>query len=208
MALLWVAVGGAQEYVIERASSGGGWAPLASVGGNQTWFTDTACSPSSTYAYRLKARNASGDSPYSTTAFGTTISQLVEWQVENLGSASQPITSIGADGIALVTRYAFNLPATGPMPSLDTSNPTSGLPVVAYNDATDCLEVTFIRRRAAFNPGITYDVQFSDDLVTWASGGTQTSVGSVDDTWELAKFTDSSVARQHRFCRVAIRLLP
>jgi hypothetical protein len=45
---------------------------IATVGAGVTSYTDTGLSPSTTYAYRVRAYNAGGDSSYSNTVSGTT----------------------------------------------------------------------------------------------------------------------------------------
>jgi hypothetical protein len=59
-------------YDIERSPDGSSWAPLISVGGGQTSYTNTGLAELTTYYYRVKARNSAGSSGYSPTASATT----------------------------------------------------------------------------------------------------------------------------------------
>jgi predicted phage tail protein len=60
-------------YHIERSlTPGGGFAPVDTVAGGITIFQDTSLQSGTTYYYRVRARNASGFSDYSTEAAATT----------------------------------------------------------------------------------------------------------------------------------------
>ena len=59
--LKWAGVSGATNYVIERRSSGSTFEPLAFVGAGQTTYSDTDINGGTNYAYRVRARNATGD---------------------------------------------------------------------------------------------------------------------------------------------------
>jgi endonuclease/exonuclease/phosphatase family metal-dependent hydrolase len=60
-------------YKIERGtSSSGPWTQIATTAANVTSYTDTGLAAQTTYYYRVRASNASGDSPYSNTATATT----------------------------------------------------------------------------------------------------------------------------------------
>lgn len=55
------------NLIVERAASGGAFATLATLAANAVAYTDAA-RPAGTWSYRVKARNAGGDSGYSNTA--------------------------------------------------------------------------------------------------------------------------------------------
>ena len=60
-------------YKIERAtSSSGPWTQIATTGSNATSYSNAGLSAQTTYYYRVRASNTSGDSPYSNTATATT----------------------------------------------------------------------------------------------------------------------------------------
>ena len=58
------------QVSVERCRGSGctAFAQVATLPGAATTFTDTGLSPRTTYRYRVRARNAAGDSPYSNTA--------------------------------------------------------------------------------------------------------------------------------------------
>jgi titin len=62
----------ATSIKIERSVNGTNFAQIAAVGGNATTFSDTGLSAATTYSYRVRASNASGDSAYSNVASAKT----------------------------------------------------------------------------------------------------------------------------------------
>jgi hypothetical protein len=59
-------------FKIERASAGGGYTQVATVGTNVRNYADTGLTPGTTYSYRVRATNSQADSPYSNeTSAGT-----------------------------------------------------------------------------------------------------------------------------------------
>jgi N-acetylneuraminic acid mutarotase len=60
-------------FRIERSPNGSdSWAEITAVGSNVTTYSDTGLSASTTYYYRVRARNAAGNSSYTATANDTT----------------------------------------------------------------------------------------------------------------------------------------
>ncbi len=60
-------------FEIERSANGStGWTPLQTTGLGESDFTDGQDNPGTTYYYRVRAINASGNSDYSNTANATT----------------------------------------------------------------------------------------------------------------------------------------
>lgn len=66
----------APTFPIERGPDGITWTQIAETASGITTYTDTGLSPSTTYWYRVKARNSAGDSGYSNTDAGTTLAQV------------------------------------------------------------------------------------------------------------------------------------
>jgi hypothetical protein len=52
-------------FVVERATNGGAFAPIGTVGANVVTYVDNTGQPATTYDYRVMAVNAAGNSPYS-----------------------------------------------------------------------------------------------------------------------------------------------
>jgi predicted phosphodiesterase len=59
-------------FKIERKVSGGIYSKIAEVGADATSYSDTQCNEATTYAYRVRASNAAGDSIFSNDASATT----------------------------------------------------------------------------------------------------------------------------------------
>jgi Matrixin/Fibronectin type III domain/Bacterial Ig domain len=59
-------------FRIERSSGGGGFSQVGQVGANVTTFTNSSLTSSTSYTFRVVAYNATGNSPYSNQATGTT----------------------------------------------------------------------------------------------------------------------------------------
>jgi hypothetical protein len=53
------------EFKIYRKRSGGPWSLVVSVPANTTGYQDAGRTPGITYAYRMRAENSAGRSPYS-----------------------------------------------------------------------------------------------------------------------------------------------
>ncbi len=130
-------------------------------------------------------------------------------------NGSQDLLTPAGDGVPNLLKYAFNLlgSGTGQAATLATPNATvltpsgsAGLPYVSLLPApSSTLQLTYLRRKASTSPGVTYTVEFSDDLVTWAVNGSATeSVTSLDATFERVTVTDSVAAPAKRFVRVKV----
>jgi titin len=61
-----------QGYKVERATGGGAFAQVASLGANATSYSSTGLAAGTTYTYRVRAYDGSNDSGYSNSASATT----------------------------------------------------------------------------------------------------------------------------------------
>jgi hypothetical protein len=123
-----------------------------------------------------------------------------------------------ADSVPNLFKYAFNMIGSGPGQAAALTTPnsrsvgasgTAGLPFV-NTDANGRLTVTYIRRKPAPAPGITYAVEFSSDLINgpWAANASATeSVTTIDATFERVTVTDSVTGATTRFVRVKVSAL-
>ncbi|HEW78577.1 MAG TPA: hypothetical protein ENH34_01225, partial [Phycisphaerales bacterium] len=78
------------SFSIERKTGSGLFSQIATVGVNVTIYSDTGLTDSTTYAYRVLARNSVGDSAYSNTASATT-------EAAANTDTTPPVTDAGAD---------------------------------------------------------------------------------------------------------------
>ena len=76
ISLAWTDGADELAYVVERAVGSGEFVVLAITGANATSYADTGLTAGTLYRYRLKARNAVGDSAYSTEVSATTLPTL------------------------------------------------------------------------------------------------------------------------------------
>ncbi len=138
------------------------------------------------------------------------IPPLVAWRaLQGLAAdGSQDLAAAAGDGIANLTKYAFNMARNAgdiskPNVSLLTPTANSGLPLIT-SDGQGHLVVEFVRRKASSNPGVAYFVDSSADPKNWSSLDlTNASVVPLDSTWERVTVTDPT-AGQKRFGRVRI----
>ncbi len=148
----------------------------------------------------------------------STGSSLVTFRTANglAADGSQDLLTPAGDGVANLLKYAFNMLGAGsgqatslstPNASVLAANGTAGLPLVGVESSTGKLQLTYIRRKSATAPGITYAVEFSDALATWAVNASATeSVTSIDTTFERVTVTDSFASPAKRFVRVRVSI--
>ncbi len=86
-------------FKIERAPfAPGSWTQIATVGANVTTYPNTSLASGTTYYYRVRAYNASGDSAYSNEAHATT-SGTVTWYYRYLPVVFKNYTGGGTVGV-------------------------------------------------------------------------------------------------------------
>ncbi len=206
-------------FKLERSPNGStGWAQISTPAANTTAATDSALAAGTTYYYRLRATNANGDSPYSATTGATTLTGLQSFRLAYglAANGSQDLLTPAGDGVPNLLKYAFNLlgSGTGQATTLATPNASvlspsgsAGLPFASVGTGGDAgkLQLIFIRRKASGSPGISYVVEFSDALASWAVNASATeSVTSIDTAFERVTVTDSVASQPKRFARVRV----
>lgn len=143
-------------------------------------------------------------------------SDLAEFRAVNglAMDGSQDLLTPGQDGVPNLLKYAFHMigSGTGQATSLNIPNVqvlaisgNAGLPRQGSNAGK--LTITYIRRKAASNPGVTYSVEFSNTLdgSSWATNPLAgTAVVDITGTdFERVTITDD-VVRTTRFARVRV----
>lgn len=191
IAISWEASNGAARYRVERAlGPNGPWSPVVSTF-SVTHHTDVQLTPATWYAYRVVAENAGGASAPSLLAWAQTYSQLAAWQLANFGTTTGA-PAVDADGVSTLSKFAFGLPAGGQATTHPVGGTQGGLPAVWREPSTGRLQVEFVRRRAASNPGIAYQVEFTGDLESWTATATLLETVILDQTWERVRFEDAT----------------
>jgi hypothetical protein len=86
-ALNWSDVAGETGYRVERALAGGSFAQIGTAGVNATAFTDSGLSAATTYQYRVRAFNTSGESAPSNVASARTLPAVIRINFQPAGSS-------------------------------------------------------------------------------------------------------------------------
>lgn len=114
------------------------------------------------------------------------------------------------DGANNLAEFSYNLnPLIPDMHSVPNFG-TNGLPSVrrVISGANELLQVQYVRRKAATVSGLVYSLQFSADLVTWATNQT-IAVSSINSDWErVVARTPANGPNPKLFARIALSLQP
>jgi hypothetical protein len=135
-------------------------------------------------------------------------------------NGSEDLSTPGKDGVANLLKYALNMVGNGigqrpslslPNTSVLTPESVGGLPAVDLGTGENegKLQITYIRRKASSDPGISYLVQFSEALGAWAHNPSATEqVAPVQNTvFERVTVTDSTTEASKRFVRLRVSVL-
>jgi hypothetical protein len=210
ISIFWQGANGVVIYQIQRLN-GGVWTTIGTTPASASYFTDTTGLPQTFYDYRIESVNAAGvSSPIS--AISETYAQLDAWRLANFGTTAITTASASVatdfDGVPNLTKFAFNLNVGEQAPTLVAGTGTFGLPATWWDPATGSLFVEFVCRNSALNPGITYTVQFSSDLVNWTDSGTLVQSTAIDTIWQRVRYQDTTPvaagASHARFARVMV----
>jgi len=213
--LTWDDVAAATSFKLERSPDGtSGWSQIAWLGQGTTSYLDAGPAVETSY-YRLRATNSGGDSAYTSTV-PISLSGLATFRAA-YGLASdgtEDLATPASDSVSNLLKFAFNMMGgePGQAAALTTPNAsrldpagTAGLPFSGIESGTGNLQLTYIRRKASSNPGITYTVEFSDSLEDWAPNDSATESASlIENTFERITVTDSTRSSSKRFVRVRV----
>ncbi len=186
----------ADQFAI-TASPAGSLVPGAST--NLTiMFTPTALGPLSAALHITS--NDPAHLSFNVALTGTGITNLEAWRLQHFGSIDN--TGDGADandfdvdGIANLMEFA-----TGTDPKQGNS-----MPGVLTVEAT-AMKFIYLQAKTALNDGITFQVQWTDDLITpnWTSSGVVEQVLSEDDTFRQVRAVVHTSPLGHRFIRLQV----
>lgn len=195
IAISWAASSGATSYVVERSLNGSTWTGIATTSVSQTYFTDSGLTPGTWYQYRIRAANAGGTSPPSATSLSATLSRMAEWRLQNYGTTaatgSAASTATGPDGVTNLAKFAFNMQSSDHPTSLQPGTGTQGMPTTVMDPVTKRLRVEFVRRKSSSSPGVSYEVEFSNDLTHFAPAGAPVRIDSIDANLERVVWEDA-----------------
>ena len=122
---------------------------------------------------------------------------------------ANPEQSPHGDGVTNLSKFAFNMdPQHSDCRSLKPGGgATAGLP--GSSNVGGKLRIEFLRRKASTQPGITYTPQFGSSPGALSDfTGTETSVDTLDSTWERVVVEDPAPAANARFGRLKVELIP
>ncbi len=206
--LLWAPSAGATSYQVERFEVGTGWKILGAVSGVDNYFTDTGLKAKTNYSYRIHAKNAGGSSPYSFVSSARTYSQWQGWHLEHYQTLEENEDTIrtasAQGGSSNLFKFAFNLSPTDPDLVFGSTSEPKGQPKATFDQETDCLVVSMLRRKSSSNPGVSYQILFSNNLVDWLDACTVLSTTSIDPTWETVLIRCDLPGKTAQFAKVIV----
>jgi uncharacterized delta-60 repeat protein len=169
--LRWDQLPNEYSWKVERSPAGSGaWEQIAELGWDVTSFTDTNLLTGMSYDYRVRAWNAAGDSPYSSSSTTRAFSPYDQWKTDwDFPVSLLDNDDADADGIGLFLEYALGL---DPRVS-DRSSIPSG------NILGSVLAMTYPKVR----PELSYLVEASTDLAGWSSIGVNQGSGPYPTAW-------------------------
>jgi hypothetical protein len=178
---------------------GDGVTQLAAAGTTGTfWFPISGLPVATGHVFKAYAINLKGTS-YSPTAAFTTLTLHEGWRQTHFGIASGSGDAADdadpdRDGLKNLLEYAMNLPP----------NAASRMPA-SMQKADVTVEYTYTRGTAAYNGGMTFQVEWSDDLTTWFTTGVVESLISDDGTQQQVKATLPAGSGGGRFVRLRVQ---
>ena len=140
------------ERAPDNAGSPGAWAQVATVGANVTNYNDAGLVPNTTYWYRVRAYNVSGDSDYSNPASAITPPLLGPSALIATAISTNQINLLWADNST--TEDGFEVeraPDSGGSPGSWTQIATLGTSVTNYSDTGLSPDTKYWYRVRAFN---------------------------------------------------------
>jgi hypothetical protein len=152
-------------------------------------------------------------------AGGTPTSSIAAFRFSHglAADGSQDTATPARDGVANLLKYAFNMIGTGAGQASSLSMPNvsvlsaagvAGMPR-GGSDGAGRLTVTYIRRKAASDPGVSYAVEFCDGTFSWSTNSSATeNVVSINSTLERVTVTDSVSGGAQRLARVRVTTTP
>src|SRR5262249_38302996 len=160
--------------------------------------------------YRVSSTNAWGTSTGGDVSF-TTPTQFAFWAAnQGINPNAQPTDDSDGDGVSNFMEWAFGMnPGSNDTGTLTLSGNTvsrRGSPITPLATMPEGVDfrAAFCRRKDFATVGLTYTVQFSADLITWASSVETPSVIADDGEIEVVtvKYPFFVNGQKARFFRV------
>jgi hypothetical protein len=107
--LSWNNVEHESGYSLERRTSSGEWAEIATLAANATAFSDTGLTPLTLYLYRIRALSAAGNSPFSAEVEARTPRMTLTPTTPTLSSTSHSHSSITLEWADVANETGYKL---------------------------------------------------------------------------------------------------
>ncbi|MEC4675681.1 MAG: S8 family serine peptidase [Nitrospirota bacterium] len=156
-------------FSIERKTGAGSFAEIATVGANATTYSNTGLAEQTTYTYRVRAYNASGDSAYSNEASATTTLNAPAGLTASAASSSQ-INLMWTDNSGVETGFRIER-KTGAGSFAEIA--TVGANATTYSNTGLAEQTTYTYRLRAYSAlgNSTYSNEASATTLSASSGG-------------------------------------
>jgi uncharacterized protein YkwD len=169
--LSWADVSGENGYMVERSPDGvSGWAQVGTTGANVTTYQDTGLSAGATYTYRVRAYNAAGNSPYSTTAQATTSAPNPPGAVGSLTAAAASSSQVNLSWSDVSGETGFKVERSADGQTGWTQIGTTGANVTTYQDTGLSASTPYYYRVRASNADGDGGYSPTASAITAASG--------------------------------------
>jgi hypothetical protein len=180
-------------FKIERAADGVSFVQVAMVGANVASFNDAAVAPATTYSFRVRAYNASGDSAYSNVAVVTTPPATPANTAPTISNvADRSISEDGTTGAIAFTVSDVETAASSLVVSASSSNaallPVSGL-VLGGSGSARTLTATPVANQ---NGTATITLTVGDGALT-ATDTFVLTVNAANDAPTISNLTDRTI---------------
>ena len=196
------------QYIIERREPNGIWEEVGIVSQNTSRFFDSGLNWGITYQYRVKARNAVGDSAWSDVVSTRLLNFFEEWRQSrfDLGDPEQvemasTLADPDGDGIPNLLEFALN---GDPIASTNRGY----LPIHTFVDVNGSQRLALQFARIIDNGGLLWRVQVSDDLINWINidpdDPTFQYSAQVVDGQEVLTIHDTTDSGSQRYMRLWI----
>ena len=176
VSLTWTAVSGATSYIVSQASTNGGSSTLLATNLTSPAFIATGLTNGQSYYYVVAASNLGGTSANSTVVSAKPVQTFAQWIAAAFPGGSASVLAAGADpdqdGYSNLLEYFL-----GTQPG--TANGVSA--ITCTPDGAGHLIFNF--RMAKNLTGVSYTIQQSTDLITWANTGIAASILSDQGTY-------------------------
>lgn len=210
-----------RDWGVDGVTDGGilGTSPVVDASGVNGVYNSTGVFAGFTGASNSVGMGVRGFDEFSVQTQAPSGNGLVGFRNANglAADGSDDLLTPAGDGVENLLKYAFEMIGADPGQAADLTIPnadvmsasgTAGLPLITTLES-GALEVRYIRRVLASNPGITYTVQFGDTLSDFAPNASATeSVEFIDSTFERVVVTDSESASEKRFARLVVTSIP